>query len=123
MIKSKPCTVDDCSNPRFAKGFCKYHQQLRTDKKKPKNYISPVSNKKLKELKIYRKNRLVYLKEHPKCEVCGINKADQIHHKAGRVGDDLTDPKNFLAVDDKCHVRIELNPIWAKDNGYSVNRL
>lgn len=33
MIKSKPCTVEGCSQPRFAKGYCKRHQSLRTDKK------------------------------------------------------------------------------------------
>lgn len=36
MIKSKPCTVDGCGYPRFAKGYCRTHQYLRTDKKKPK---------------------------------------------------------------------------------------
>lgn len=36
MIKSKPCAVDDCTSPRFAKGLCKRHQSLRTDDKKPK---------------------------------------------------------------------------------------
>jgi len=46
-IKSKPCTVDNCSNPRFAKGYCKIHQYLRTDKKKPKPLKSkPIIKKK-----------------------------------------------------------------------------
>lgn len=46
-IKSKPCTVDNCNNPRFAKGYCKNHQYLRTDKKKPKPIKSkPLVNKK-----------------------------------------------------------------------------
>ncbi len=33
MIKSKDCIVEDCINPRFAKGYCKRHQNLREDKK------------------------------------------------------------------------------------------
>lgn len=33
MIKSKPCIVEGCTKPRFAKGYCKNHQSLRTDKK------------------------------------------------------------------------------------------
>lgn len=33
MIKAKICTVDGCKNPRWAKGYCKNHQNLRTDKK------------------------------------------------------------------------------------------
>lgn len=41
MIKSKPCTVEGCGKPRFAKGYCKAHQSLRTDKKpKPIKKIS-----------------------------------------------------------------------------------
>src|SRR5687767_12173219 len=32
-IKSKACTVEDCKNPRWAKGYCRKHQSLRTDKK------------------------------------------------------------------------------------------
>ena len=36
MIKRKKCIVDDCDYPRWAKGYCKAHQSLRTDKKKPK---------------------------------------------------------------------------------------
>ena len=48
MIKSKPCTVDGCSNPRFAKGFCTRHQGLRTDKK-------PKGLKKISEKGIIKK--------------------------------------------------------------------
>lgn len=33
MIKSKICTAEGCTNPRFAKGFCTRHQSLRVDKK------------------------------------------------------------------------------------------
>lgn len=33
MIKSKPCIVEGCKQPRWAKGYCKGHQNLRTDKK------------------------------------------------------------------------------------------
>jgi hypothetical protein len=33
MIKSKPCTVDGCEQPRWGKGYCRKHQSLRTDKK------------------------------------------------------------------------------------------
>lgn len=44
MIKSKPCEVYGCSNPRFAKGYCKSHQYLRTDAKKPKK-LKKISEK------------------------------------------------------------------------------
>lgn len=46
MIKSKPCTVEGCTYPRWAKGFCKAHGYLRTDKKKPSS-LSSTSKKKV----------------------------------------------------------------------------
>ena len=51
MIKSKPCTVDGCSNPRFAKGYCKRHQSLRTDKKPKGLKKISAKGKEKKELK------------------------------------------------------------------------
>jgi hypothetical protein len=45
MIRSKECDWENCSNPRFSHGYCKYHQDKRTDSKytqkksiKTKNY-------------------------------------------------------------------------------------
>jgi len=32
----KICNKEGCENPVFGGGYCKYHQYLRTDKKKPK---------------------------------------------------------------------------------------
>ena len=80
MIKSKPCTVDGCSQPRWAKGFCKKHQALRVDGKAPKK-IKKISEKgkQKKELKkelvqndmaFYLK---IWLKRPHKCEECGCN--------------------------------------------------
>lgn len=78
MIKSKPCTVDGCSNPRFAKGYCQRHQNLRTDKKKPKG-IRKISEKGIekKALKkeLVQNDMAFYLKlwlSRPhKCNFCG----------------------------------------------------
>lgn len=41
----KVCLVEDCSNYIFGKGYCRNHQYLRTDSKKPKP-ISAISKKK-----------------------------------------------------------------------------
>lgn len=51
MIKSKPCTVEDCNNPRWAKGLCKRHQSLRTDGKAPKG-IKKITDKGIKKKKL-----------------------------------------------------------------------
>lgn len=51
MIKSKPCTVENCVQPRWAKGLCKRHQSLRTDGKAPKG-IKKISEKGVKKKKL-----------------------------------------------------------------------
>lgn len=64
MIKSKPCTVEGCNNPRWAKGLCQRHQSLRTDKK-PKG-LKKISDKGKvrKELKkeLFQNDAAFYLK-------------------------------------------------------------
>lgn len=58
------------------------------------------------------------------CQVDGCCRyAQEVHHRKGRLGDLLTDTKYFLAVCGICHNKIELQPKWAKENGYSVSRL
>ena len=49
--------------------------------------------------------------------------ATEVHHKKGRIGKLLTEISYFLGVCRECHSKIELEPIWAKENGYSLNRL
>lgn len=72
----------------------------------------------------YLKIRKVFLESIIFCQVkeCkGL--ATEVHHKKGRIGKLLTDIRYFLGVCRECHNKIELNPIWAKENGYSLNRL
>lgn len=86
--------------------------------------IRKVSIKRAAQNKEYSKLRLNYFKNHPICEVglCGRYATD-IHHIAGRIGNNLTDITNFLAVCRQHHCQIEENPIWAKEKGYSKSRL
>ena len=121
---AKVCNHQECNYPVWAKGYCRKHQYLRTDKKVKK--ASRYSEKMLQDLKIYKVERLKFLERHPVCqaaikEVCTIE-ALQIHHKKGRIGDLLTDPTYFLAVCHSCHVYIEMNPGEAKDKGWSLSR-
>jgi hypothetical protein len=111
-----------CGYPVFSNGYASYCQWKRTDKKRPKP-IPQVSKKESKRLAKYYKAKSEYMAEHELCEVCQENKADQIHHRKGRIGSLLWDKSYFLASCDTCHRRVELNPEWAKDNGYSLNRL
>ena len=90
-------------------------------KKSPRR-INPFSAKRLKQMNEYRKVRIEFLKDHPKCQACNFQSADQIHHKKGRTGSLLVDTKYFLAVCDDCHRFIENNPLEALKMGWSVKR-
>ena len=86
-----------------------------------------LSVKRAKQNREYLKLKDIFLTENPVCQAkinrhC-TNEATQIHHQRGRVGALLTDTNNFLAVCYQCHAHIELNPILAKELGFSKSRL
>lgn len=115
--------MEECSYFQFGGGYCKYHQKLRQDKKPKK--ISPFSQKHLEQLKIYKVVRLEFLNENAFCQAKleGCTRiATQVHHRAGRLGDKLTDKNNFLAVCHLCHCTIENSPNMAKELGLSFDR-
>ena len=86
--------------------------------------IKKVSNKRKVENKEYLKVRKAFLKSFIYCQVKGCKElATEVHHQKGRIGKLLTDINYFLGVCRECHSKIELEPIWAKENGYSLNRL
>lgn len=116
----KLCNAEGCYNPRWGKGYCKYHQNLRTDKKE--KAISPLADKRAEELALYRTKREKYLKENTGCEVKECNNdSTHIHHKNGRNGARVHDHKYFMAVCNGCHPqKIHENPEWARENGYLI---
>lgn len=73
--------------------------------------VKKVSEKEAKRLIEYSKLQKEYLAAHLICQakikdVCtGI--ANQVHHTAKRIGDNLLDVESFLAVCPDCHVAIE----------------
>ena len=121
---AKVCNSDDCSNPRWGKGYCKYHQHLREDKKDPKfairKSIKPISDKKSKELAIYRVNRDKFMDENPVCQYGNCKReANDLHHKAGR-GIELTNVDNFMAVCREHHTYIHLHPKESRSLRYLI---
>lgn len=101
-------------------------KETKKKENKPKKPISKFSDKKLQELKEYRKERDKYIKENTICEAKLSNCthiATDIHHKAGRIGKLLCDTKYFISLCRSCHSFIEVNPKFAKEQGFSVNRL
>lgn len=86
--------------------------------------IKKVSQKRNLENKDYTKVRKVFLESLIFCQVKGCKGlATEVHHKKGRIGKLLTDISYFLGVCRECHNKIELQPTWAKENEYSLNRL
>jgi len=57
-----------------------------------------------------------------RCAVYPEKRATEVHHKRGR-GKFLNDVSTWLAVSREGHERIEANPLWARDNGFSESRL
>lgn len=78
--------------------------------------MNRVSDKHRKELKEYSKIRYDYFMLNHFCEICG-NAATDIHHKARR-GKNLNNTDTWMPVCRPCHMRIESNGKWARENGY-----
>jgi hypothetical protein len=99
----------------------------RRPKKKPiRKPIRKVSRKQAREKRKYLSARIKYLIEHVHCEAklpgCE-NMTTEVHHKVGRIGENLLNEKKWLAVCRPCHVFIEQHPVAAKQLGLSESRL
>lgn len=120
----------ECDNPKVENqdtGLCASCGAARRkqDRIKPKivKPVKKVTEKRAKQNQEYAKLRKEYLEVYPVCEVVEChNKAKEIHHMAGREGDKLTDPDNFLAVCPSCHHKITVDSAWAIEQGYSILR-
>jgi len=92
---------------------------------KPKS-IAPVSEKRRVAMDEYSKKRLAFLTLHTNCQArmpgCTGLSSD-VHHKAGRTGDNYLNMNTWLAVCRNCHSWIELNAVEAKELGFSESRL
>jgi AMMECR1 domain-containing protein len=128
MIQSKLKKCAGCEQPKHiwkSSGKEKYCKECWYSIEKPKS-ISPVSTKRREILDEYSKKRVAYLTLHTLCEAklpgCTGN-STEIHHKAGKIGENHNKISNFLAVCRSCHSIIELEPEMAKELGFSESRL
>lgn len=139
MRPRKICKAHGCSRPAFSHEYCdrRDHQLLRSDssfiraeerreakKKEPKKAIPKRTSKRAEEEALYYKNRAIFLAlpENQFCAVFPWLRATQVHHKAGRIGKLLYDMRFFLAVSDDGHRKIEMEPTWAKEMNFSIQR-
>lgn len=145
MIKANKtaiCSDPECNNEftkfRTTDKFCSYECKKRNAKpKKRKHYVIPkISEKQKAKLAEYYKVRADFLNslKDPFCPVYPDKYVTDVHHKKGREGfaDDwarrnniplLIDVRYFLAVSRSGHEYIEQHPIWAKEKGFSEDRL
>lgn len=83
----------------------------------------------------YSADRIIFLGK-PENKICPVTNqpTTDVHHKKGRKGfaDDwarlnniplLLDQRYWLALSREGHRHVEEHPEWAKENGYSLNRL
>jgi len=125
VIKAKKKICKTCNNEDYlwARGECK----RCASKSKPAK-IKPVSDKRAQEQKSYSVMRRLYLEANPECACGGIiegcdGQATEVHHARGRVGELYLDIRYWKPLTSSCHKFVELNPVWAKENGLSENRL
>lgn len=124
MIQRKKKICKRCRLPKYlwSAGYCKECWMILHPPTLKTNYkIRKVSLKQQRRLRRYEILRKTYLKQHKVCQVCKESPSVEIHHMEGRDGENLFN--SFLAVCRTCHLRIENEPLWAKENNYSKTRL
>ena len=82
-----------------------------------KSRLRPASKKRAKQLRDYTRLRKVFLKDFPRCGVCGTAPATDIHHIAGRNHAMLNEPAWWIAVCRGCHDHIHRHPGEARAKG------
>jgi hypothetical protein len=109
------CQCDECTSKRVVRPNLK----LKSLYKIPK-----VSEKRKVENAKYLVLRIEFLgkPENQKCPITGKPTTD-VHHSKGRIGSLLLDTRYWIALSREGHKYVEENPEWAKENGYSLNRL
>lgn len=93
--------------------------------KSPKKHIKPISDKRAKLNAIYNVAAAQFKKDNPVCQCqvkCNGDPTEDVHHKKGR-GEYLLDVATYLATCRACHQYIETHVKWAKENGFSEDRL
>lgn len=116
------CKIEGCERPVENRdtGLCATH--AHASRKEVKAPIKRVSDKLSGELDEYSIKREAFLKAHPRCAVYYFRKATTIHHSRGR-GKYLMDESTWIPCSMEGHTRIELNPQWAREKGFTKSRL
>ena len=126
QAKLKKCTgCNELKHIWKSHGKDKYCQPCWYSMEKPKS-IAPVSKKRQVAMDEYSKRRQLFFITNPICKaklVGCTGPATDVHHKAGRVGENYLKISTWLALCRSCHRWVEDNPIEAKELGFSESRL
>ena len=105
-----------CKDCWYKKAPVKFPAKKLINKKSEKRQVSD---------QLYSKLRKLFLERYPYCQAkldgCLTHSTD-VHHKSGR-DDNYLNQDTWLSVCRTCHQWIELNPIKAKEMGFSTSRL
>lgn len=142
MIRSPKEKICECGNhfiqynslKKYCSTKCEIKYKPHSQNLKQKTPIRKVSVKQDKLNKIYSKLRIEFL-SLPENQICPITKqkTTDVHHIMKRIGfaDDwarenniplIIDVRFFLAVSREGHEKIENNPEWAYENGFSIRK-
>lgn len=113
----------DCGKyDKFSKGLCLGCWKI--NHAKPIRKISEKHQKTISEYGLIRKE---FLKENPSCQIKlnGCTRiATEIHHSKGKSSkEQYLKKEDFVATCRSCHNYVEAHPKFAKENGFSKNRL
>lgn len=112
----KTCNVDTCNSPVFGKGYCRYHQYLRTDTKR--QIKVKIDSSYLKACKTVDADP-----DKKNCVFCDHPIRGQVdhHHTEGREGDNLCDARKLYRAHRQCHTEYHqlsesglLETLWYK---------
>lgn len=113
------CPRQSCIAKRNA---MKYKKGTNSPEKKKVSKIKPISDRKQKELVVYRKLRDEYMASHKICEWCGEKPSKDLHHKMPRAYY-LRDVSVFSALCRSCHDRCESDHNAAREAGFKLDHL
>mgnify|MGYP001545745318 CR=1 FL=1 len=113
----KECNHPTCLEVCRRQKKVKKKYVLKRTQPNPKHCkINPVSARRKKESKIYKKERILFLSSHLTCEINSpicTYEATVIHHKKGREGSLYLDTRYWAASCWNCNGYVEVNDEWA----------
>jgi hypothetical protein len=120
ITKKKPCSVEGCSQPRYARGYCPSHYRSlylapKMRDKPKKQYVIPKRTKKRAQQEVvYRDLRKDFIEEKRSedklkrifCIFCGlvIKGEPDLHHGLGRDDDKLLRKEDWFLAHHDCHM-------------------